>query len=161
MSEERKKPKGMLLLLRWQKNFNALPDAAAGRLIKAMFEYETKGGKINFHEPVLDFFWNEIQEWLDENRLHWADVVEKRSAAGKISAAKKKATSVIKSQQVLTKGKGIGKGKVKGKGKEILKNGKKINNPNGLYVNPTDDLPQKDEDIPGYLNTFFDESKQE
>jgi hypothetical protein len=38
---------------------------------------------------------------------------------------------------------------------------KKLNNPNGLYVNPTDDLPQKEEDIPGYLDTFFDESKQE
>lgn len=117
MSEEKKKPKGMLLLLRWQKNFNALSDESAGRMVKAMFEYETNNSNIVFNDAVLDFFWNEVRDWLDANRQHWKDVVEKRSEAGRISAAVKKTN---KRQHMLTSvGKGKGRGKGRGKGKGI------------------------------------------
>lgn len=119
MSEEKKKPKGMLLLLRWQKNFNALSDESAGRMVKAMFEYETNNSNIVFNDAVLDFFWNEVRDWLDASRQHWKDVVEKRSEAGRISAAVKKSNKRQHMLASVGKGKGKGKGNGNGKGKGI------------------------------------------
>lgn len=147
MAEERKKPKGLLLLLRWQKNFNALPDEAAGRMIKAMFEYEINDSDIVFNDPVLDFFWNEVQEWLDDNNRRWEEIVEKRSEAGKIGAAvknkKQMPASVNKCQQVLTnlaKGKGKGKGKGIGKGKGFKEEKEKVSDTSITSSSFVDDI---------------------
>jgi len=114
MTEKRK---GIVLIMRWQKNFESLTDEQAGRMVKAMFKYEKNGSAIYFNDDKLDFFWLDVKDWLDDSRQHWQEVTEKRRLAGVASGESRK----NKSEQMLTnvdKVKVMDKDKVKVKGRK-------------------------------------------
>ena len=126
------KRKGIILLMRWQKNFESLTDEQAGRMVKAMFKYEKSGCAIYFNDDKLDFFWLDAKDWLDDSRQHWQDVSEKRRLAGIASGESRN----NRNEQMLTD---VDKVKVKDKVKAKVevkeKNEKKKNDtPNGLFV---------------------------
>lgn len=61
--------------------FDEMSDEEAGKLIKAVFEYEDTG-----QEPKLTgslkFAFIPIRQWLDERRAKYEDICKKRAAAG-------------------------------------------------------------------------------
>lgn len=105
------KRKGIVLIMRWQKNFESLTDEQAGRMVKAMFKYEKSGCAIYFNDDKLDFFWLDVKDWLDDSRQHWQDVSEKRRLAGIASGESRN----NKNEQMLTN---VDKVKVKVKDKD-------------------------------------------
>jgi len=66
-----------------------LTDEQAGKLIKAIYEYE-ETGEIPELDSVLDLVFTPFKIALDKNDSKWEEIKQKRSEAGKIGAEKKK-----------------------------------------------------------------------
>lgn len=69
--------------------FDTLTDEEAGKLIKAIFEYEETGDIKNL-DKSLKLAFIPIKNSLNRNKEKWEEIKEKRSIAGKIGAEVKK-----------------------------------------------------------------------
>lgn len=85
--------------------FNLLEDSEAGKLIKAIFEYQQTGVMPKLDKSLRIAFMP-IKGTLDRNAVKWEEIRKKRSEAGKIGMQKRWAENITndnKSYQKITK----------------------------------------------------------
>jgi hypothetical protein len=85
--------------------FNLLEDSEAGKLIKAVFEYQQTGIMPKL-EKSLRIAFMPIKGTLDRNAIKWEEIRKKRSEAGKIGMQKRWTENITndnKSYQMITK----------------------------------------------------------
>ena len=73
--------RGFVLFYDYAEQFGALSDASAGKLIKAIFEYETTSATPKL-PPKAEMAFMFIKNSLDENKDKYEKTCEKRSEAG-------------------------------------------------------------------------------
>lgn len=74
--------RGFVLFYDYAEQFGALSDASAGKLIKAIFEYETTSATPKL-PPKAEMAFMFIKNSLDENKDKYEKTCEKRREAGK------------------------------------------------------------------------------
>ena len=75
------------VLFRWEVVIDNLTDREAGKLLKAMFHYRTKGENPNFAKnDRLNIFWCDVKDWLDTSDKKYKEKVKQASKAGLKSA---------------------------------------------------------------------------
>ncbi|MBQ7399252.1 MAG: hypothetical protein IJW06_02150 [Clostridia bacterium] len=94
--------RGFILFADYAEQFCSLSDAECGRLIKAIFIYETTG-EVQKLPPRSSMAFSFIKNALDENRDKYAETCKKRSEAGKkggIASAQSKSSKLSKCYQM-------------------------------------------------------------
>lgn len=76
-----------LLSDEWETMFSSLPDAEAGKLIKAAFSYHS-GQEVNIDDPVVNAIFQMIKAKIDENERKYAEICQKRAEAARAKAEK-------------------------------------------------------------------------
>ena len=93
------------LLSRFGKGIKKLTDEDAGRLLKAIYDFELDEQEPDFDEEtetLLAYLWYDIHEWLENNKKYYRKKCEMASLAGKLSAEKRKLSKASKQEESAT-----------------------------------------------------------
>ena len=93
------------LLSRFGKGIKKLTDEDAGRLLKAIYDFELDEQEPDFDEDtetLLAYVWSDVRDWLEDNKKYYRTKCENASIAGKISAEKRKQSKASKQEESAT-----------------------------------------------------------
>jgi len=94
-----KEKKSFVLYQEQEEVINRLSDEQAGKIYKAIFEYN-RTGETPKMEQLLDFIFIPIKQSIDRNKDKWVETCQRRSEAGKLGGLAK-ASKSSKSKQTL------------------------------------------------------------
>ena len=77
-----KEKKSFVLYQEQEEVINRLSDEQAGKIYKAIFEYN-RTGETPKMEQLLDFIFIPIKQSIDRNKDKWVETCQRRSEAGK------------------------------------------------------------------------------
>lgn len=83
-----------------------LSDEQAGKLYKAIFEYN-RTGEIPEMEYILELVFTPIRQQLDRSKENWEKTCQKRSEAGKLGGRPKKANGFLSEEEKAKKANGF------------------------------------------------------
>ena len=66
----------------WKSAFNKMSDEQAGKMIKAVFQYQSGDTDISFDDPSLPFFFEIIKDKFEENNLKYKETCERNKENG-------------------------------------------------------------------------------
>ena len=93
-----KTKKGFLLYRNYSSGIDALSDADAGRLIKAVFKYVSSGEAVDL-PPTANPLFMIIKERLDEDRREYEEICEKRKQAAEEAQRKREEEAIKKAME--------------------------------------------------------------
>lgn len=133
------------LLTRFGKGIKKLTDDEAGRLLKAIYDFELEEQEPDFdeeEETLLSYLWSDIHEWLENNKRYYRKKCEMASLAGKLSAKKRKLSKTSDSAGSAT----VVNGRQRSSTIENTNTNKNINKNKNINTNPNEKEREKEKD---------------